>query len=152
MIGRTDPAKVQKIYELIAEAAERGERCPSNKTLATAIRARSTAAASIAVQQLVREGTLVIVRRSKPRVIEIPATGKRTKERARTKPHERTDETKPQRERRRAAQRNAERLDIAARAEADQARRRAQQQRWLAIEQRKYGLPSRGRPLEEMPA
>lgn len=150
--ARIDPEKAQKIYELIAEAADRGERCPSNKTLSTAINARSTATASIALQQLVSEGTLTIVRRGKPRVVEITATGKRTAERKPAKPHERKGETKAEVESRRAAERQQTRMDIAARVEADQARLRERRTRWLALEQRKYDLPKPGRPLEEMPA
>jgi len=41
---------------------------------------------------------------------------------------------------------------LAARVAADQARLRARRMQWLDLEQRKYGLPRRGRLPEEMPA
>lgn len=151
MATRIAPEKTQRIYELIAAAAERGERCPSNAALTAVIGARSNASAAIAVQQLVREGALVIVRRAKPRVVEIAATGNRTAGKP-VRPHEPRGETKQQMESRRAGEREATRMDIAARAAADQARRRAQRDHWLTVEQQKYALPTRARPIEEMPA
>lgn len=42
--------------------------------------------------------------------------------------------------------------DLAARIEADQARRRAEQEHWLDLEQQKYGLPRRGRLPQDMAA
>lgn len=41
---------------------------------------------------------------------------------------------------------------LAARIARDQAHLRAEQLRWLSIEQEKYGLPRRGRHIEEMAA
>lgn len=41
---------------------------------------------------------------------------------------------------------------IALRIDADQARRRAEREHWLEVEQQKYRLPRRGRFIDDMPA
>lgn len=42
--------------------------------------------------------------------------------------------------------------DTEARVAADQARIRAERERWLEIEREKYGLPKRGPMIDDMPA
>lgn len=42
--------------------------------------------------------------------------------------------------------------DLEARIAADQAKRRAEKERWLEIEREKYRLPRRGRLIDDMPA
>lgn len=55
-------------------------------------------------------------------------------------------------EQRRVEKRAISNEDILARIDADQARQRADREKWLDIEREKYSLPRRGRLIDGMPA
>lgn len=164
------PAQMQRIYDAIERAANAGEPCPSNGVLAEIAGLSGIGTPSILVKRLEEAGAIEVERGGRSRVVTIGATGRRTAGRIH-KPHftlaldkegraelaarksePSRNETKRETEKRRAAERLEAKMDINARIEADQARLRARRDHWLALEQRKYRLPQRGRPLEEMPA
>jgi len=66
------------IFEIVNDAAERGEPCPDNPTLIAATGHLSTSAGTIALQDLHDRGLIKLERFSDCRVVTIIATGKRT--------------------------------------------------------------------------
>lgn len=73
------PQSALTVFTMLKTAAERGDDCPSNAVLATAMGTNGTAAASAAVALLETAGMIVVERSRASRVVEIVATGKRTR-------------------------------------------------------------------------
>lgn len=67
-----------RVYEMIAEAAAKGERCPSNEVMAHAIHVSDNSAARI-LHGLVKAGVFTIRRKANFRSVLINATGAKTK-------------------------------------------------------------------------
>lgn len=156
-----------RILQRLARAAERRQPCPTNNELADAAGIMSAGAASEAVSRLAKQGKIIVERGPSTRVVTIIETGKRTAGTI-TAPHwrdvpgqrsiARKHAPRPDVARRRLAAditleaKVREKIDIAARIERDQAARRAERERWLDLEQRRYALPRRARLIDEMPA
>lgn len=162
------PANMQRIYDAIARAAAAGERCPSNGELCDIVGVGSAGTTSVLVTRLERAGAIEVARGSASRVVTIVATGRRTAGRI-CKPHfteqldaegraalaatkSRAMKNSPHKRGPSTGGVNGIPLDRRiARDQAELARRRAQRDHWLAVEQQKYALPTRARPIEEMP-
>jgi len=76
----TNPAPDRRsiIFAMIENAAERGEPCPTNAVLATAIGASSMSGPVKFVNQLIEDGAIRVERSQRARVVTIVATGKTT--------------------------------------------------------------------------
>lgn len=155
-------------FDAIVLAAERGEPCPSNADLCGVAGLQSVGLTSTIVSRLESQGYVAIQRGHRARVVTIVATGQRTAGTIAT-PHF-TESLTPEGRAELAARksRNAKsgfmnrgregdhlpNTLLAARIARDQAqlrREREERHHWLDKEQRKYALPTRARPIEEMP-
>lgn len=70
--------KEQIIYDMLLNAAEHGDPCPSNAVLATAIGANSMSGPVRYVNDLVAKGYIRVARAQRSRIVTITATGKST--------------------------------------------------------------------------
>jgi DNA-binding FadR family transcriptional regulator len=70
--------RAQKLFRIISQAADHGERCPTNKMLAERIGYKSASTVGEAISFLAVAGMITVERANNARVITITATGKKT--------------------------------------------------------------------------
>lgn len=169
----TEPlnARERRLLDWLVDIADRGERAPTNEAIATYLRLGSPGTASGVLAALEQKGWIAVERGNRARVVTIMATGRRTAGHV-DQPHWRQRQdavasfATPDRAREREQQRQRRRrlrelldsgapppvFDLSARIASDQAARLAERMRWLDEEKVLYGLPTRGRLIDEMPA
>ena len=161
-------ARERALLKILTEAAAKGEPCPTNPELAEMLDLDSIASPVRLMQSMERQGLIAVERSKHARRVTIVASGRQTAPPSSPTPHwrDRHAGTGPAaraaREEVRRTYRRADKgltrqgspavddAEIAARAAERQAERRAHEQKWLREEQRKYGLPRKGRPISEM--
>jgi len=148
------------VLNLLVAAAEAGHRCPTNGEIGERTGMLSPSHASEIISRLERRGIITVFRGNCRRKVTIVETGKSTGGDI-PAPHwrDRTADTRPPAAIKHNAIRHtvqaaapARDENLAARIDADQGRLREQRMQWLEIERQRYGLPRRGRLIEEMPA
>jgi len=70
--------KEQIIYDMLVNAAERGDTCPANTLLAVSADTTPSGATNL-INKLLKRGLIAVERTRRSRVVTITATGKRTK-------------------------------------------------------------------------
>lgn len=70
--------KEQIIYDMLANAAERGDTCPTNTLLTVAADTCPSGATNL-INKLLKRGLIAVERTRRSRVVTITATGKRTR-------------------------------------------------------------------------
>lgn len=167
----THITKSVRILSAIIGAADVGRPCPTNNELADIGGCQSASGAAGLVRALERKGLIAVTRYAYQRQVTITSSGKQTalvgnpgreiSDAEFTRRHARRTDAARDRAPKKAIEpkpllgsetAKMSQADIQARRDRDQARIRARQHRWLDIEQEKYGLPRRRRPIEEMPA
>jgi DNA-binding transcriptional regulator YhcF (GntR family) len=142
-----------QMFTILSSAADNGSECPSNRALGAMLGGISSTMTSRVFCRLHDSGRIIIDRSCKPYVVTIKATGKSTARcpiKARVHLN-RQAEMRADGARRGLAIAAEEKAIIAAVALA-QSTRLAERERWLTIEQEKYGLPKRARLIDGMGA
>jgi DNA-binding transcriptional regulator YhcF (GntR family) len=142
-----------QMFTILASAADNGSECPSIISVAAMMGHISATTTSRVFCGLEASGRIIIDRSCKPFVVTIKATGRSTARRPiKARVHlNRQAEMRADGARRGLAIAAEEKAIIAAVALA-QSTRLAERERWLTIEQEKYGLPKRARLIDGMGA
>lgn len=85
--GRKDP---DRLYDMLARAADNNELCPNNDTLVELFNLASGSSVVNLFHKLEKAGLITVERFMQGRVVTITATGKQTLRPANTTPHWRT--------------------------------------------------------------
>jgi hypothetical protein len=145
-------SKPRQLLSILSAAAAAGEQCPSNEALQIALGGISRTHVTRLFAGLEGKRLISADRRVRPRIITITATGKSTV-RASYQPRKPyTQAYLREAGEKRAVELIAERSEIERRRATDRLQRDAERERWLTIEQEKYGLPKRARLIDGMGA
>jgi len=135
-----------RLYNILYKLAEEGKHRPSNNELGEML-GMSINRIEHSLTRLDRNKQIKRIAIGSRFYVKIIATGKVTGEKPKiSQAYSHTKERNAEI----AQERILERLELAERIDHDQAKSRAERERWLEIEKEKYGLPRKGRLVDDM--